>query len=140
MPNSLSLAVVTAFFVLTGVAPHGTSVELRYPLVGLSLDLSLQYLGLPIALGLFLRWRWARLVGLFATAALLVVLLVELLVTVVGPFSGPGSFKFALLWPWLAGTSPMVFVAAAVAISCYLYWQSRTLAGSETRARFQRAA
>jgi hypothetical protein len=137
MPNARSLAVVAAFFVLTGVAPHGTSVELRYPLAGLHLDLSLQYIGLPIALGLVLRWRWARLAGLFATLALLVVLVVELLFTAIGPLSGRGSFQFALLWPWLAGTSLIAFAATAVAISCYLYWQAKTLASSETRALFQ---
>lgn len=43
-----------AFFILTGLAPYGLSVDLTYPVIHLSLDLSLQYVGLFVALALVL--------------------------------------------------------------------------------------
>ena len=73
MRLDIPTVVIIAFFVVTGLAPYGLSLDLTYPVVHLSLDLSLQYIGLLVALGLLLGWRWthigrsARFVGRLST-------------------------------------------------------------------------
>jgi hypothetical protein len=134
MPNHVALAVITCFFIVVGVAPYGVSVDLTYPLLHLSLDLSLQYVGLIVALSLLLGWRWvavgrwARIGGRLATWALLVVVMTQICSTFAGLFSGSGTFQFSVLWPALTGHSPVMFLIIGGAICSYLFWQSRILA------------
>jgi hypothetical protein len=54
MRRRAETAVIIAFFILTGLAPYGLSVDLTYPVIHSSLDLSLQYVGFLVALALVL--------------------------------------------------------------------------------------
>ena len=134
MQKHPALAVITCFFIVVGVAPYGVSVDLAYPLLHLSLDLSLQYVGLIVALGLLLGWRWegagrwARIGGRLLTWALLAVVMVQVCSTLGGVFSGSGTFQFSVLWPALTGHSPVMFLMIGAATCGYLFWQSRILA------------
>jgi hypothetical protein len=105
MRRHAETAVITAFFILTGLAPYGLSVDLTYPVIHLSLDLSLEYVGLLVALALVLSLRWGgigrfvRLLGRVATWCLLGIVVVQLCSNVVGVLSGNGTLHFIMLWP-----------------------------------------
>jgi hypothetical protein len=133
MRLDIPTVVIMAFFVVTGLAPYGLSVDLTYPVVHLSLDLSLQYIGLLVALGLLLGWRWthidrsARFVGRLSTWALLGIVMVQFCSTLAGMTSGTGTLHFIVLWPALSGNSPVAFLVVGAVAAGYLYWQSLAL-------------
>jgi hypothetical protein len=139
MRRHAETAVIIAFFILTGLAPYGLSVDLTYPVIHLSLDLSLEYVGLLVALALVfsLRWtgigRFARFLGRVATWCLLGIVVVQLCSTVVGMLSGNGTLHFIVLWPVLNGHSPFEFLLVATMTGGYLYWQARKLGNTTIR-------
>jgi hypothetical protein len=139
MRRHAETAVITAFFILTGVAPYGLSVDLTYPVIHRSLDLSLQYVGLLVALALVFSLRWtgigrlARFLGRVATWCLFGVVVVQLCSAVVGILSGNGTLHFIVLWPVLNGHSPLGFLLVATMTGGYLYWQARTLGNTTIR-------